>query len=141
MKKVIFVTLACLGVYYFYQQGNLGETSAGTDTDTSIAQPAENWRSGQQIRSQGTVIRILSDDNEGSRHQRFIVQHASGRTLLIAHNIDVAPRVGSLRNGDTVAFYGQYESNDKGGVIHWTHHDPQGRHTDGWLEHIGQRYQ
>lgn len=87
------------------------------------------------------VSRVLSDDSEGSRHQRFILQLDSGRTLLVAHNIDLAPRVASLREGDKVSFYGEYESNPQGGVIHWTHNDPQGRHTAGWLEHNGRRYQ
>jgi hypothetical protein len=93
------------------------------------------------VQGSGTVTRILSDDTDGSRHQRFILRIASGRTLLIAHNIDLAPRIGSLRTGDTVAFYGEYEWNDKGGVIHWTHHDPQGHHVGGWLEHNGRRYE
>jgi hypothetical protein len=87
------------------------------------------------------VSRILSDDNDGSRHQRFILRLGSGETLLVAHNIDLAPRVSSLREGDTVSFYGEYEPNEKGGVIHWTHNDPQGRHAPGWLEHKGRRYQ
>jgi len=87
------------------------------------------------------VTRILSDDNDGSRHQRMILRLASGRTLLIAHNIDLAPRVPSLKTGDTLLFYGEYEQNEQGGVIHWTHNDPQGRHVAGWLEHNGRRYQ
>jgi hypothetical protein len=40
-----------------------------------------------------------------------------------------------------VDFYGEFESNDRGGVIHWTHRDPQARHPHGWLEHRGRRYE
>ena len=87
------------------------------------------------------MIRVLPDDVDGSRHQRFIVQLASGQTLLITHNIDVAPRIVGLKVGDSVAFNGEYVWNDKGGVIHWTHHDPQGRHVAGWVMHNGKRYQ
>ena len=84
---------------------------------------------------------ILPDDNKGSRHQRFILQLNSGQTLLIAHNIDIAPRITVLRQGDEVMFRGQYEWNPEGGVVHWTHHDPRGQHADGWLKHEGQTYE
>lgn len=83
----------------------------------------------------------MSDDNDGSRHQRFILEIDSGRTLLVAHNIDLAPGIAPLGAGDTVSFYGQFESSEQGGVIHWTHRDSQGRHVAGWLEHNGRRYQ
>jgi len=86
------------------------------------------------------VSRILSDDNKGSRHQRFILRLSSGQTLLVAHNIDLAPRINNLQNGDSVQFYGEYEWNSTGGVIHWTHHDPGGQHVGGWLEHNGRKY-
>jgi hypothetical protein len=94
-----------------------------------------------QVAGHGVVDRSLKDDDDGSRHQRFILRLASGRTLLVAHNIDLAPRIENLREGDTVRFFGEYEWNDKGGVLHWTHHDPQGRHVAGWLEHAGRKYQ
>ena len=96
---------------------------------------------GRQAEGSGTVVRVLPDDNDGSRHQRFILQLANGRTLLIAHNIDLAPRIPGIRKGDTVEFYGEFRSNPRGGVIHWTHHDPQGRHPGGWLRHKGRTYQ
>ena len=87
----------------------------------------------------GTVHRTLSDDNHGSRHQRFIVRLASGRTVLIAHNIDLAERV-PLAIGDPVIVRGEYEWTDKGGTIHWTHHDPKRWREGGWVEHGGVRY-
>jgi len=94
-----------------------------------------------QMCGSGKVIRLLSDDNQGIRHQRFIIKQSSGNTLLIAHNIDLAPRINSLRKGGVVKFCGEYENNLKGGVIHWTHHDPSNRHQAGYLEYNGRRYQ
>lgn len=94
----------------------------------------------QQITHSGRVIALLPDDNSGSRHQRFIVRLASGQTLLVAHNLDLAPRVDALAEGDAVAFSGEYAWNAKGGVVHWTHHDPDGSHPGGWLKHHGRQY-
>lgn len=142
MKKLLPLILI-IGLAYGYQQyqlANLG-ASGGEYSQPGATVTRDNWRSGEQARGSGTVSRILSDDNEGSRHQRFIVRLSSGSTLLIAHNIDLAPRVRSLQVGDAVSFYGEYESNDRGGVIHWTHHDPRGSHVGGWIEHKGRRYE
>lgn len=94
-----------------------------------------------QVQGYGRVVRILADDLNGSRHQRFIIQIETGQTLLIAHNIDLAARIANLKIGDKVSFYGEYEWNKQGGVIHWTHHDPKQKHPDGWLKHNGQIYQ
>lgn len=141
MKRILPLLLI-IGLAYGIQQYQ-SFTSSGAN-ETSYDQSAateQSWRSGDQVRAIGTVSRVLSDDNEGSRHQRFIVRLSSGRTLLIAHNIDLAPRVPSLSVGDTVSFYGEYEWNDRGGVIHWTHHDPRGNHVGGWVEHKGRRYE
>jgi hypothetical protein len=94
-----------------------------------------------QVEGQGSIVTILPDDNDGSPHQRFIVKLPSGHTLLIAHNIDVAPRIDDLSKGDPVSFRGEYVWNEKGGVIHWTHHDPAGRHPAGWIKHHGELFQ
>ena len=98
-------------------------------------------RSDVQVTGAGRVARILGDDSLGDRHQRFILELPSGHTVLIAHNIDLAPRVEPLSVGDAVEFHGTYEWNDKGGIVHWTHHDPQGQHEPGWLKHHGRTYE
>lgn len=98
-------------------------------------------RSGQQITVQATVTRILADDRDGSRHQRFIIRADSGTTLLVAHNIDLAPRLNGLTSGDRLTLVGEYEWNAQGGLLHWTHHDPSQRHRPGYIEWKGQRYQ
>jgi len=54
------------------------------------------------IQGKGEVSRILADDREGSKHQRFILRFASGRTLLVAHNIDVGRRINGIKVGDQV---------------------------------------
>jgi len=149
MKKLIYI-LVIVVAYYAYEQflipdlpvSNAQPSSAqSSQAREQSSQASEQWRSGQQVQGTGTAVRVLSDDDDGSRHQRFILRMSSGQTLLIAHNIDLALRVSSLRAGDTVAFFGEYETNSQGGVIHWTRRDPQGRHAERWLEHEGRRYQ
>jgi len=109
--------------------------------DASIGRAFRNHTSGIEVEGEGTVIRLLDDDVKGPRHQRFIVELASGQTLLMTHNIDLAPRINGLKVGDGVQFKGEYIWNEKGGVVHWTHHDPQGRHVAGWILHNGKTYQ
>ena len=106
-----------------------------------LQQAFENQESDIQVKGAGTVLKTLPDDNQGTRHQRFILKLSSGQTLLVAHNIDLADKIKGLKKGDKVGFYGEYEWSEQGGVLHWTHHDPAGRHTDGWLEHNGRVYQ
>ena len=146
MKKIILISAIVLAAVYFglaqnksVSIHNLVETSH--NSDEIIASAFNNRNHHLQVEGQGIVIKILRDDLAGTRHQRFIVRLSSGQTLLIAHNIDLAPRVISLRKGDKVFFYGEYEWNSKGGTIHWTHHDPAGRHIAGWIKHNGKKYQ
>lgn len=143
MRKLLWIVVV-LGLGYFV----LNETglvnrfrNEATASDSVIAEAFESRRSDVLVEGRGEVIRILSDDVDGGRHQRFILRLGSGQTLLIAHNIDLAPRLAQLKEGDLVEFFGEYEWNDQGGVIHWTHRDPQRQHEAGWLKHKGRTYQ
>ncbi|EHD2282563.1 DUF3465 domain-containing protein [Vibrio cholerae] len=109
--------------------------------DAVLQQAYQSQQSDLQVQGFGQVVKVLPDDNDGSRHQKFILKLNSGQTLLVAHNIDLASRIPNLKIGDSVEFYGEYEWNKKGGVLHWTHKDPQNRHAHGWLKHNGQVYE
>ena len=111
------------------------------DGDALLAALFTEGQNNVQVYGTGTVISILADDLNGDRHQRFIIELKSGQTLLISHNIDLAPRIDELSLNDQIEFFGEYEWNDKGGVIHWTHRDPDGIHADGWLFHNNAIYQ
>lgn len=146
-KTIRYITLAlALGVALYNtvqdsSNGPSGETGQASPNNKQVNTAYEKQQSDTQVSGSGVVVRILPDDNKGSRHQKMILKIPSGLRLLIAHNIDLAPRINNIHEGDTVDFYGEYEWNEKGGVIHWTHHDPGGRHKDGWLKHKGEIYQ
>lgn len=154
MKKIILplIIIALITGWQWHNRSTPTQQPATLPTPTHAAttstnfeyilqQAYQNQQSNIQIQGEGIVSKILPDDNKGSRHQRFILKLNNGQTLLIAHNIDLAPKLQGLKKGDTVAFYGEYEWNKQGGVIHWTHKDPHQHHTDGWLRYQNQLYQ
>lgn len=95
--------------------------------------------SGTWIEGFGIVRRLLPDDREGSRHQRFVIDMRNGQTILVTHNIDLAKRV-PLGMGDRIRFRGMYEWNDEGGLLHWTHHDPLGAEDGGFIRYRSKAY-
>jgi len=131
MHKIVTVCFVIIGLISFSALAN----------DQQLKQAYASQQSDVQVQGTGTVTRLLRDDTTGSRHQKFILRLASQQTILVAHNIDLAPRINNLKVGDWVTFYGEYEWNKKGGVLHWTHRDPNNRHTHGWLKHNGKLYQ
>ena len=147
MKKWLLIAVIVFAGYTGFNQyqaspGPTGALSGQVvSSDSEFARAYHSRARALEIGGHGTVVKLLPDDDRGSRHQKFIVRLESGLTVLLAHNIDLAPRVASLNEGDSVNFYGQYEWNEKGGVIHWTHIDPNGFHTPGWIEHKGRKYQ
>lgn len=106
---------------------------------TEVGEAFAARRSGVMLTAAGRVVALLADDTEGTPHQKFLIEVAPGHTVLVSHNLDLAERI-PLAKGDAVEVRGQYEWNEKGGVLHWTHDDPAGRHPEGFVEHAGVRY-
>lgn len=140
-KQRIWLILAFAILTYFASDYSPEKATSVPQVQNSLEQAIQQQRSDVQLEVSGTVYKLLADDLEGSRHQKFLIKTADGHSLLIVHNIDLAPRINSLQKGDSLSVFGEYEWNEKGGLIHWTHHDPAGRHIGGWIKHQGQIYQ
>ncbi len=148
-STLILIVVILGGALSFFQKKNIDfnpsietpEFSVENHVNQGLNKAYANHQSGVQVAGSGIVVRTLADDTKGNQHQRFILRLASGQKILVAHNIDLAPRINSLHDGDKVEFYGEYEWNSKGGVLHWTHNDPRGKHKNGWLKHNGLTYQ
>ncbi|HSI44425.1 MAG TPA: DUF3465 domain-containing protein [Methylotenera sp.] len=116
------------------------ESNAATSDNASIEHAYEHKQSDVQVSGHGTVVKLLADDTQGSRHQKFLVKINPQQTLLFAHNIDLAAKI-PLQVGDEITFSGEYVYNPKGGIMHWTHLDPHGHHPSGWIMLHGNKYQ
>lgn len=141
-RKLIQIAIAVILIALYAVSERFSGPGSTPDSleNTQLHRVIASKKSDVQVTGQGEVIKLLPDDNKGSRHQRFLVKIDSGDVILIAHNIDLAPRIDALRKGDNIRFNGEYEWNNKGGVVHWTHKDPRSKHIHGWLEHNGKKY-
>jgi hypothetical protein len=149
IKNIIAIVVVVIVAVFYADEYNTVENGNATviDTQTDVAtndkllKLIKHRQSGQMVVVNVTVLKLLSDDLQGDRHQRMILKVVgSGKTILLAHNIDIANRI-PVQVGQELVVYGQYEWNDKGGVIHWTHRDNNNRHPNGWVLYNNNRYQ
>src|SRR6185295_3113062 len=112
VKAVLVVTVCA-----FFAFASISCSSPGPATERATASVADDSSLGRafatharnvQVEGEGTVTSVLPDDLDGERHQRFIVRLASRQTVMVAHNIDIAPRIDGLKEGDSVRFNGEY---------------------------------
>lgn len=100
-------------------------------------------RTGSEVTVEGAVTQVLttSSGTQGA-HERFVVAVKAGsaeQDILVADNITVG-RAAPVRRGDDVIVRGELAIDPTGPVIHWTHHDPRGRHESGFVRLNGQLY-
>lgn len=90
------------------------------------------------------VVRVLGErEGRSGMHEGFLITAPDGsqsvaRAFKVEDNTDITGPI-PLQRGDAVSLLGQFECDDS--VIHWTHHDPRGRHRSGYIEVHGTRYQ
>lgn len=131
---------AIVAIVFLFLYNNYVDTGKNSQKTNNgiIEQLFKSRKSGQDVTISAEVIKTLLDDNDGSRHQRFIVKSGI-HSVLIAHNIDIASRV-PVGTGDFLEIKGVYEWNEKGGVIHWTHRDLNQKRPGGWIIYNNKKY-
>jgi len=135
----ILMVLGLLGYQYYVPNSQIVDHEVVAQQG-GVQQAYVAGQSGVWLETRGRISRVLRDDNEGARHQKFILELDDGHTVMVAHNIDLARRI-PARENLLLIVRGRYEWNDRGGVIHWTHHDPEDRLQGGWIEVDDVRYQ
>jgi hypothetical protein len=91
----------------------------------------------------GSVAAILGTRRGPSgEHEGFLLRLDSGcaLTLRVETNVDLTGPV-PLTRGQHVLVKGEYIYDPRGGLLHWTHRDPRGRHVGGYVEAGGRLYE
>lgn len=118
-------------------------TSPAAGADNAAVRSAFERHSGAvEVTAAGIVERVLSDqEGPSGTHERFIVRLSGvDLTVLIEHNVTIAPRV-PVHVGGPVVVRGEYIWNSEGGLVHFTHHDPDRSHEGGYVLYAGTRYE
>lgn len=91
-----------------------------------------------ELRAAGTVVSLLGErESRSGLHEGFFVRFGNAAPVRVEDNADITGIV-PLRAGEHILIQGQYECDDD--VLHWTHHDPSGRHLAGFIEADGHTY-
>ncbi len=96
-----------------------------------------------EVVASGTVVDVLGTRRGPSgNHEGFLLRLGGGCDLLVRveTNVDLTGPV-PIRTGENAIVKGEYEYEPMGGVIHWTHHDPRGRHDGGYVRLGDRSYQ
>ena len=96
-------------------------------------------QSGMMVEVTGNVVRILRDDKDDRRNQKFIIRLTNGQSLLVIHDQVAGERVPVAIN-DSVLVRGKYQWSETGGTLIFTRRDHSLHRLHGWIEHQGRRY-
>jgi hypothetical protein len=96
----------------------------------------------------GKVERVLGErQSQAGVHEGFILDYCppglyscapAEEPFRVEDNVDITGPI-PLHANEYISLLGQYECDDN--VIHWTHHDPRGRHPSGYIKVNGKLYE
>lgn len=112
-------------------------------SDSAVCNAYNAAQSHVEVVADGSVTRVLGiQSGRVSPHEGFLMKLGSGCDLVVRVevNTDLAGTF-PIASGDPVTVKGEYEYYSRGGVIHWTHHDPRFRHEAGFITIGGKTYQ
>jgi hypothetical protein len=117
-------------------------TNAVANND-AICQAFNAQQSRVEVVADGTVTRDLGlRAGRSGTHEGYLLRLNGGCNVIlkVETNVDLTGPV-PIRQGEHAIVKGEYEWTRLGGVLHWTHHDPRGRHEGGFVEVDGHTYQ
>jgi hypothetical protein len=121
-----------------------GGGGAPSSANAEIYAAWQQHRSPLEVTASGTVVKVLGiRSGPSGRHEGFLV-HLSGNeahdiTIRVEDNIDLTGPI-PLHSGDGVEIRGEYIFDPRGGIVHYTHRDPRGRHPSGYVRVNGRTY-
>jgi hypothetical protein len=122
----------------------LGACAGGQQApnDAAVCQAFRAGRSHVEVVADGTVVNVFGvRAGRSSPHEGFLMQLASGCSVVVRVEANTEfTGTFPLARGDRVTAKGEYEFYPRGGVIHWTHRDPRGRHEGGYILVRGRMY-
>ena len=96
-----------------------------------------------EVRYTGTVTTppiFFTSRHSHRTHEQFDVRGDDGSGFRVVDNVSIAPRV-PAHPGDRVTVQGELvRARSPLPIVHWTHHDPGGRHPDGFVSLNGRVY-
>lgn len=158
MKKIhylsgIMLALAAFGVmeWSHIREHWLMAKEVDADALTSASRPTQQAVLERALRDKaqdqllvvvGWVTGILPDvERDGVSYQRFEVRLVNRQHLLIEHDLHRSTRVEGIKAGSELLIRGRYFWNEQGGVLRYTHHDPEQKRPDGWIRFKHRNYE
>ena len=127
--------------------GCVNSSGSGAAPGADNAAVYDDWqaqRSYVEVTASGTVTRLLGTRRGPSGdHEGFLMKldgAGRGLTIRVEDNVGLTGPV-PLVAGDALEVRGEYIFDPRGGLVHYTHRDPSGRHAAGFILTGGRLYQ